>query len=509
MSKYVLSIFCFSEEYLSFYDIKKIRKFINIFSLIPGTVNKNLNSVGDYNAVDSNPIIIIGKNYYFLPTSFNLARSIYESPFYWMGADDNYKDISFENRGKATEIISYELLKDVFGKENTFKNVKIYKNKKEVTDIDALAIAGNKAIIVQAKSKKLTELSRKGDDIKLRDDFQGAVQKAYNQALKSRNAIIDKNSILISEYGKKLELIEFIDDAYIICITSDNYPAVLQQVDAYLQKKDNEPYPLAMNIFDLELLSFYLRDPFDFLYYIRQRVSLSNYFKSTSEITFLGCHLNRKLLKEPGYDLEMIDESYSQLIDANFPALKGYNPITSATDRLKNKWKNENFQKIMEQIKNTKIPGFTDAIFFLSDLAEDSADKLISTIENTKIKTSKDSQMHDFSMTFKNGKYGVSFITIPTFLKGLKENLSNLCVARKYKTRADVWLGLGKITGSFNYMDVIVFIKNDWVEDTELEKFSKKILKKGTLITMNGKKVGRNNPCPCGSGEKYKKCCGR
>ncbi|HJX69959.1 MAG TPA: SEC-C metal-binding domain-containing protein [Dehalococcoidia bacterium] len=24
-----------------------------------------------------------------------------------------------------------------------------------------------------------------------------------------------------------------------------------------------------------------------------------------------------------------------------------------------------------------------------------------------------------------------------------------------------------------------------------------------------GKKVGRNDPCPCGSGKKYKLCCGR
>jgi hypothetical protein len=24
-----------------------------------------------------------------------------------------------------------------------------------------------------------------------------------------------------------------------------------------------------------------------------------------------------------------------------------------------------------------------------------------------------------------------------------------------------------------------------------------------------GKKVGRNDPCPCGSGKKYKKCCGK
>jgi uncharacterized protein YecA (UPF0149 family) len=24
-----------------------------------------------------------------------------------------------------------------------------------------------------------------------------------------------------------------------------------------------------------------------------------------------------------------------------------------------------------------------------------------------------------------------------------------------------------------------------------------------------GNKVGRNDPCPCGSGKKYKKCCGQ
>jgi preprotein translocase subunit SecA len=26
---------------------------------------------------------------------------------------------------------------------------------------------------------------------------------------------------------------------------------------------------------------------------------------------------------------------------------------------------------------------------------------------------------------------------------------------------------------------------------------------------VKGKKIGRNDPCPCGSGKKYKHCCGR
>ena len=30
-----------------------------------------------------------------------------------------------------------------------------------------------------------------------------------------------------------------------------------------------------------------------------------------------------------------------------------------------------------------------------------------------------------------------------------------------------------------------------------------------TEPVRKGKKIGRNDPCPCGSGKKYKHCCGR
>ncbi|MDO4288557.1 MAG: SEC-C metal-binding domain-containing protein, partial [Eubacterium sp.] len=32
---------------------------------------------------------------------------------------------------------------------------------------------------------------------------------------------------------------------------------------------------------------------------------------------------------------------------------------------------------------------------------------------------------------------------------------------------------------------------------------------KRSKTVVNENKVGRNDPCPCGSGKKYKKCCGR
>ena len=37
---------------------------------------------------------------------------------------------------------------------------------------------------------------------------------------------------------------------------------------------------------------------------------------------------------------------------------------------------------------------------------------------------------------------------------------------------------------------------------------AKQSAKRVTVGTKRGEKVGRNDPCPCGSGKKYKKCCG-
>lgn len=35
-----------------------------------------------------------------------------------------------------------------------------------------------------------------------------------------------------------------------------------------------------------------------------------------------------------------------------------------------------------------------------------------------------------------------------------------------------------------------------------------RVLRRGPAPVVNAPKVGRNDPCPCGSGKKYKKCCG-
>ena len=57
-----------------------------------------------------------------------------------------------------------------------FQNIEIIRSKNEVlSEIDVLVIFGDRAIVLQAKSKKLTLEARKGNDLQLKDDFKKAV----------------------------------------------------------------------------------------------------------------------------------------------------------------------------------------------------------------------------------------------------------------------------------------------------------------------------------------------
>ena len=59
-----------------------------------------------------------------------------------------------------------------------------------------------------------------------------------------------------------------------------------------------------------------------------------------------------------------------------------------------------------------------------------------------------------------------------------------------------------------------IFEKNGWKYSIELEADKPEdvthleLLLNPPKTVIAEKKVGRNEPCPCGSGKKYKKCCG-
>lgn len=110
-------------------------------------------------------------------------------------------------------------------------------------------------------------------------------------------------------------------------------------------------------------------------------------------------------------------------------------------------------------------------------------------------------------------KYGLSVMEMTGFLDGINESLIEPNPIDTMEEDTKVSLAFDKEALYKNMVDA----KADWLyelpqwdEIFDAETKRKLYLeqkKSGTVIV--GKKVGRNDSCPCGSGKKYKHCCGR
>ncbi len=110
-------------------------------------------------------------------------------------------------------------------------------------------------------------------------------------------------------------------------------------------------------------------------------------------------------------------------------------------------------------------------------------------------------------------KYGVDLMTMVGFLDGINDSLKEQNPLEEIGEDSEVNLNYDK---ELLYKNMVK-AKADWLYHLpQWEKLipaerQKELYKEQKLSTtvVKGKKIGRNDPCPCGSGKKYKKCCGR
>ena len=110
-------------------------------------------------------------------------------------------------------------------------------------------------------------------------------------------------------------------------------------------------------------------------------------------------------------------------------------------------------------------------------------------------------------------KYHISVMTMVGFLDGIDDSLKVKNNIEEMDEDTVVSLAFDKEKLYMNMVDA----KADWLYNLpaweqifpeEKRKALYKQAKKANTI-VKGPKIGRNDPCPCGSGKKYKKCCGK
>ena len=112
------------------------------------------------------------------------------------------------------------------------------------------------------------------------------------------------------------------------------------------------------------------------------------------------------------------------------------------------------------------------------------------------------------------GKYEVPLSMMVGFLDGINDSLKgyqNPIDTMEEDTAVKIEIDPEKLY--YNMVEA----KADWLYnlpmwDEILSSEKRKELykaQKASGTVVKGPKIGRNDPCPCGSGLKYKKCCGR
>lgn len=110
-------------------------------------------------------------------------------------------------------------------------------------------------------------------------------------------------------------------------------------------------------------------------------------------------------------------------------------------------------------------------------------------------------------------KFGVDLMTMVGFLDGINDSLKEKNPIEDMTEDTEVNLNYDKELLYKNMVDA----QADWLYN--LEEWDKHLTperrkelykeQKSSKTVVKGPKIGRNDPCPCGSGKKYKKCCGR
>lgn len=484
---------------------------------VAAPTNQDFTSLGAFNLANAYPIIALPNGRYIALQTYGIVESLYDSPFYWMIGDKSYRAKASAHRGAFTEQFVARRLRSVFGEQNVHCNVNIEGASNRISEIDVLVLFGDRAVIVQCKSKKMTLESRKGNDQTLRDDFQKAVQDAYDQGLLCARSLGRPELDFVKENGAKLEIPE-LRYIYILCAVSDHYPALTVQARHFLDYEEDAVIhaPLVADVFLIDVLTEMLASPLRLLSYIDRRVGYAERLRGTNELAILGYHLSQNLWLEDDTSIAVVSDEFSLDLDTAMTVRRESIPGSATPKGILTKFTGTHVARIIEKIEHEAHPDLIDLGFLLLDINSDTVKQLDRGMKDVARRTRLDGRPHDFTLGFNIGDAGLTIHCSRAPAHDAAEALASHCLRRKYVHHADNWFGL-LVREMDGLPELSLAMRFPWKHDTQMDALTQGMILNGNHgvarlgssknRALDGSKIGRNDPCFCGSGKKFKKCC--
>ena len=422
----------------------QVESFLAAFTWDTAHRNEEYKQIDDFNPVSTKPIILGPNGERYLFQYYPLVEATYDSPFYWFRQDKKYFfPTATKNRGKFTEIFLETRLRRIFGKQSVFPNVIVYKGKHQLGEIDCLVVFGEYVLLFQAKSQRLTLSARKGNLEQLEEDFQYAVQKAYEQAVTCAKAMNKKGVKFVRPGGAVLDLPTEVR-VYPICVLADHYPALTIQTRAFLKsKKDSKlAAPLVYDLFLIDVLAEMLPSPLHFLSYIIWRERFDERVLATNEFPTFGFYLQNNRRVDSKFNLALIEPSMAGELDVAMAARRGGVPGESIPRGTLTKLNDTRLGKIISEIEHDPNRFSVEIGLAILEMPEEAISRISIAIDNMIQDSGRTGYHRDLTMAMKPIDAGLTIHVNGHPANEAEDILCKHMLCKKHSQRAGNWFGL-------------------------------------------------------------------
>lgn len=360
----------------------------------------------------------------------------------------------------------------------------------------------------------MTLEARRGNDGRIRDDFKKSIQDSCDQAYKCARVLSDTKFTLKDGNSNEITIPIPIKFVYVLCAVSDHYPALSFQAREFLkfEATDRVSPPFVLDVFTLDAMTEMLESPLQLLSYVDRRTGYSEKLMASHELTILSYHLKQNLWLSEEHDMVILEDDISTDLDLAMLARREGIPAKRTPDGILTRFARTTLGRFVKEIEARPDPGTIDLGFMFLTLGEKTVVEVSKCIERLAKRANIDGKNHDVTFGLGEGGTGFTIHCSNDPIEIAVPSLQMHCHARKYTQHAQTWFGVC-VRPSDTSLRFGINLDYAWERDEKMDAITKNMEKAGNLSSLFKKsartkrKIGRNEPCSCGSGKKYKRCC--
>jgi hypothetical protein len=393
------------------------------------------------------------------------------------------------------------------------------------TEADTVISWGPFLVVMESKGRRIAISAMRGDVQRLKSTIRTNIQDAFYQARRVVRILDRDGKIRFTERGtgRALEIAaDHLQRVYPVSVTLQHLGSIPTQL-ARTQKiglfKENA-FPWSVSIDDLEVITRFAGSPDVFLHYIDRRLAHQNMETTlvADELNLFGQYLDTRL--HPSlYELapELVDATggrgvcleggENKFAPFYMVELTGEPPPDATSVELKVP---PRIRDLLNELRNGSDNGarwISFALLALSDKALKFLHSVLTDFHRIPI-----APHPIIRKTFSDGDIVINVLVHESLPPNVfMQMVEARTAAENYraKARASITFGIDRRVVDKPFVVALWYEEGPWKEDPAMEALIEedKGHPRRYQMLSTAQPPGRNSPCPCGSGKKFKKCC--